>query len=84
MDTAKVFMSGRSQALRIPKKYRLDAKEVSIRKEGDSLIITPKPAITLEEFFKYHTDPNFVLDRSEGLQNDEPRDPFADWKEEDF
>jgi antitoxin VapB len=41
IETAKVFMSGRSQAVRLPKSYRFDAKEVAIRRVGDSIILTP-------------------------------------------
>jgi antitoxin VapB len=41
MATAKVFMSGRSQAVRLPKEFRVDASELTIRKEGDSLVLTP-------------------------------------------
>lgn len=36
-----VFMSGRSQAVRIPKAFRLDAEQVRIRKRGESLVLTP-------------------------------------------
>ena len=40
--TTRLFVNGRSQAVRIPKAYRFeDVTEVVIRKEGDSLIITP-------------------------------------------
>ena len=41
MATAKVFWSGRSQAVRLPKDFRFDSKEVLIRREGDSVILTP-------------------------------------------
>lgn len=41
MATAKVFMSGRSQAVRLPKEFRVDATELAIRKDGDSIILTP-------------------------------------------
>lgn len=34
-------MSGRSQAVRLPKSYRFDVDEVSIRRVGDSVILTP-------------------------------------------
>jgi antitoxin VapB len=40
-ETAKVFMSGRSQAVRLPKSYRFDTTEVAIRRVGDSIILTP-------------------------------------------
>lgn len=41
-DVAKVFKNGRSQAIRLPKEFRVDTTEVYIEKIGDSLIITPK------------------------------------------
>ena len=40
--TAKVFQNGRSQAIRIPKEFRVDTTEVYIEKSGDALIIRPK------------------------------------------
>jgi antitoxin VapB len=40
-DKAKVFWSGRSQAVRLPKKYRLDAKEVRITRQGSRIILEP-------------------------------------------
>ena len=43
--TTKPFMSGRSQAIRIPKEYRIQDTEVVINKVGDSLIITPVSAL---------------------------------------
>lgn len=38
---AKVFWSGRSQAVRLPKEFRFEGDEVSIRKEGRSVILEP-------------------------------------------
>jgi antitoxin VapB len=38
---AKVFWSGRSQAVRLPKEFRFDANEVSIRREGSAVILEP-------------------------------------------
>lgn len=40
---AKVFISGNSQAIRLPKQFRLNVKEVFIRWSGNSLVITPHP-----------------------------------------
>jgi antitoxin VapB len=42
--TAKLFMSGRSQAIRLPAKLRLTAKEVQIEQIGTGLWIRPQPA----------------------------------------
>lgn len=39
---AKVFKNGRSQAIRLPKEYRVNTEEVYIEKIGHSLIIVPK------------------------------------------
>lgn len=44
-ETAKVFTHGGSQAVRLPKAYRFEGKEVRIRKEGDAVILEPKPAV---------------------------------------
>lgn len=41
---AKVFRSGNSQAVRLPKDFRLEVSEVEISREGDALILRPKPA----------------------------------------
>ena len=41
--TAKVFITGRSQAVRIPKEYRFACDEVLIEREGERVILTPRP-----------------------------------------
>jgi antitoxin VapB len=38
---AKVFWSGRSQAVRLPKEFRFRTETVIIRQEGDTLILEP-------------------------------------------
>ncbi len=43
MDTAKIFWSGRSQAVRLPKAFRLDADRVRIRRQGRSIVLEPIP-----------------------------------------
>lgn len=40
-NRAKVFWTGRSQAVRLPKEYRFDGDEVAIRREGDAVILEP-------------------------------------------
>jgi antitoxin VapB len=42
--TAKVFMNNRSQAVRLPKEFQFNTQEVFIRKEGDDVILSPRPA----------------------------------------
>lgn len=41
METAKVFWSGRSQAVRLPKEFRFDSEEVRIRRHGNAVILEP-------------------------------------------
>lgn len=43
MTVAKVFWSGRSQAVRLPKEFRFETGEVSIKRRGNALIIEPVP-----------------------------------------
>jgi len=50
MATAKVFRSGNSQALRLPKEFRFKSKEVEIFRRGDELVIREKPE-SLERAF---------------------------------
>lgn len=38
---AKVFWTGRSQAVRLPKAFRVATREVSVRREGDALVLEP-------------------------------------------
>jgi antitoxin VapB len=40
-DTAAVFMSGTSQAVRLPKQYRFKTARVLIERQGDTVILTP-------------------------------------------
>jgi antitoxin VapB len=42
VKTTKIFRSGNSQAVRIPKEFQMEGDEVEIQKKGDSLILRPK------------------------------------------
>ena len=41
---AKVFMNNRSQAVRLPKEFQFETDEVFIRKDGEDVILSPRPA----------------------------------------
>lgn len=41
MATAKVFWSGRSQAVRLPKEFRFEGTEVHIRRQGHAVVLEP-------------------------------------------
>ena len=63
-SVAKVFMSGRSQAVRIPNAFRFDTPEVFIVRKGGSLLLTPRRPMTWSRFFKEYACPDFTIDRS--------------------
>jgi antitoxin VapB len=41
MDKARLFWSGRSQAVRLPKEYRFEGDEVRIRRQGNAVVLEP-------------------------------------------
>ncbi len=50
MATAKVFRSGNSQALRLPKQFRLKSKEVEIFRRGDEIVLREKSGTMARAF----------------------------------
>ena len=42
MRTAKIFINGRSQAVRLPKEFRFSGKDVFIKKIGKMVVLLPK------------------------------------------
>jgi antitoxin VapB len=42
MDTARIFRSGNSQAVRLPKQFRLKGQEVEIFRRGDEIVLREK------------------------------------------
>ncbi len=53
MKIAKLFNNGRSQAVRLPKEFRFEGKEVSIHRQGEAVILLPiKPARWARAFFR--------------------------------
>jgi antitoxin VapB len=47
MMTAKIFESGRSQAVRLPKQFRFRSREVNVQATPDGLLLTEKGPWTL-------------------------------------
>ena len=41
MQTARIFWSGRSQAVRLPKEFRFSGEQVRIRRHGSAVILEP-------------------------------------------
>ena len=77
METAKIFMTGRSQAVRIPKKYRFNTDEVEIRRQDNSIILSPisDRKAALQAFLEMPAFPDFQIDR-EDMQKIQERDLF--------
>ncbi len=42
MQTAKLFMNGRSQAVRLPKGFRFEGEEVFVKKVGNAVVLLPR------------------------------------------
>lgn len=76
MKTAKLFINGRSQAVRLPKEFQFTGKDVLIQKVGDAVILLPRDK-SWEVFL--HGLNNFTEDFME-----EGRDQGKNQKREDF
>lgn len=84
-QVAKLFINGRSQAVRLPVAYRFDTKEVFIRQDPETgdVILSRKPA-TWDDFFaalKGAKVPAGFLGKNERKQGLQERDPFDGWRE---
>lgn len=86
-DTAKLFMNGRSQAVRLPQDYRMEGTEVYIRKDpatGD-IILSQRPKnwqVFLDVLAATGDVPeDFMADRDQGPLL---ADPFDDWSADDW
>ena len=51
MAVAKVFQSGNSQAVRLPKEFRFDSDEVEIFRRGDEVVLREKPRTLAAAFY---------------------------------
>ena len=76
VKTAKLFINGRSQAVRLPKAFRFEGTEVYIRKEGDDVILSAK-APSWDDFFDTTSvfDDDFMAERDN--ERPQERDIFS-------
>ena len=72
MDTAKIFENGRSQAVRLPQKYRFNADEVVIQRLGDAVLLVPKESLwnTFMDGVNSFTEDIFENGRDQGGQEE--------------
>ena len=69
MTIARVFKSGNSQAVRLPKKFRLRASEVEIFRRGDEIVLKERAKGMASAFHLLAGLPDDVL---QGPRHDEP------------
>ncbi len=73
METAKLFVNGRSQAVRLPKAFRFEGKEVYIKRVAEGVLLIPKDRslwdIWKQNLMKY--DEPFMTDRNQPEHQDE-------------
>ena len=76
LSTAKVFTTGRSQAVRLPKAFRFATSEVTIERQGNAVILRPKFQ-TKDEWW---ASMEKILDGFEGmpLEIERDRSPLRD------
>lgn len=72
METAKIFENGRSQAVRLPKKYRFQVDEVVVQQLGDAILLVPKESLwqTFMDGLDSFTDDIFENGRDQGVQKE--------------
>ncbi len=69
---AKVFKSGNSQAVRLPKEMRFDVSEVEIFKRGNEVVLREKTRSLSDAFNLLTQMPDDFM--AEGRQDDEPQE----------
>ena len=72
MEVEKIFETVRSQAVRVPKKFRFDSNEVLIQRLGDAVVLVPKDAAwkTFLEGLNSFSDDFFAEGRDQGVQQE--------------
>ena len=65
--TAKLFKNGRSQAVRLPKDFRLPGNEVYIERRGSEVVLRPKQTVDWDDFFARPSrfPPDFLANRKD-------------------
>lgn len=66
MDTAKIFQTGRSQAVRLPKAFRFNADTVAVKAFGNGVLLMPldNPWVIMQEALMEFEE-GFLLERGE-------------------
>ena len=76
MKTAKLFKNGQSQAVRLPKEFRMTGDEVFIKKQGEAIILLPKENSWAPLFDSLnHFTKDFKIERNQPAE-DQKRKPL--------
>ena len=76
MKTAKLFQNGQSQAVRLPKEFRMAGTEVYIKKQGAAVILLPKESSWAPLFESLdHFAKDFKIERNQP-ETDQKREPM--------
>ena len=76
MQTAKLFQNGQSQAVRLPKEFRMAGKEVYIKKQGEAIVLLPKEKSWAPLFESLnHFEKDFRIERNQPSEN-QKREPM--------
>ena len=74
----KIFNNGNSQAVRLPKEFRFESKEVIIRKVANGVLLMPQDKNMWENWFdnleEFSEDFTKILDSREINQNSQKRE----------
>ena len=69
MRRAKIFKNGKNQAVRLPKEFEFEGiTEVSIVKDGESIILTPKRKSWSSFADVDHVDSDFLVERPDVIE----------------
>lgn len=71
MTKARIFKSGNSQAVRLPKEFRFDVKEVEILRQGDEIVLREPRRSLADAFEALASMPEDFM--SEGRKDEAPQ-----------
>ena len=77
MAIAKVFKSGNSQAIRLPKEFRLKVTEVELVRQGEDILIRQPKKLSLMD--GYNAFAGIADDFFNDGRNDPPPEPIEGW-----
>lgn len=76
MTFARVFQSGNSQAVRLPKEFRFKSDQVEIFRQGDDIVLRERPASAVGIFDALASLPPDFMKEGRGDAAPQEREPF--------